>query len=245
MQGHCTPLLDEEWRPVVGYEGWYEVSNLGRVRRVKAGPRTYVGRVLKPQRLSGKPGYWGVRLWRNTGRGESKRVHLLVAAAFLDPQPSPLHEINHRDGDSWNNVATNLEWLLHEDNVRHAFQNGLVGDRRGTRNANARLTEADILAIRQSDETEYVTATRYGVSVSTIGRIRRLEGWQDIHAFRSPDTGQRRGARHPRTHLTEDDVRTIRAYPSAVTHLHIASVYGVSDETIRAIRLRKSWRHVE
>ncbi len=186
----------EEWRAVVGYEGWYEVSDRGRVRRVAPGPRTRPGFVLKPQRLKAKPGYWGVRLWNGTGRGVTKKIHLLMADAFLPPKPSPLHEINHRDLDSWNNLLTNLEWMLHGDNVRHAFAGGAAGDRRGGRNANAKLTEDDILAIRLSDTPVVDLAERYGVGVSAIIDIRTLKTWKHIHAFRGEFVRQRRGSRN-------------------------------------------------
>ncbi len=178
MHDECT--APEEWRAVVDYEGWYEVSDRGRVRRVKAGPRTYPGRILKPQRLAAPPGYWGVRLWNGTGRGVTKKIHLLMADAFLPPKPSPLHEINHRDGDSWNNLLTNLEWLLHADNVRHAFGTGLVGDRRGARNANARLTEDDVLAIRFADTPSKNLAHLYRVTARTIDDIRSLRTWRHL-----------------------------------------------------------------
>lgn len=242
---HLDSTAPEEWRAVVGYEGWYEVSDHGRVRRVAPGPRTRPGRLLKPQRGCSKPGYWTVRLWNGTGRGKTRAIHLLMADAFLPPKPSPLHEINHRDLDSWNNHLTNLEWLLHEDNVRHAFRGGAVGDRRGIMNANARLTEDAVLAIRLSDAAVSALAERYGVTTATIVSIRTLKTWKNVHAFQSPFAGDRRGARHPRARLTDEDVRAIRAEPSSVTTAAIARSYGVSHETIRCIRLRTSWQHID
>ena len=176
---HQDSTAPEEWRAVVGYEGWYEVSDRGRVRRIKAGPRTYVGRLLKPQRGGNKPGYWLVQL-RRDGRAKTRAVHLLMADAFMPPKPSPLHEINHRDLDSWNNLLTNLEWLLHADNVRHAFRGGAVADRRGVKNANARLTEADVLAIRFSHATEDELAREYGVSHQNIRFIQRRITWRHV-----------------------------------------------------------------
>lgn len=169
----------EEWRAVVGYEGWYEVSDHGRVRRVAPGPRTYVGRLMKPQRIGQKPGYWGVQLRRN-GQVKTRAVHLLMADAFMPPKPSPLHEINHRDLDSWNNLLTNLEWMTHADNVRHAFQGGAAKSRQGARNANAKLTAADVLAIRRSSTSGIDLARTYNVSPSTISFVRRRMSWQDL-----------------------------------------------------------------
>lgn len=234
----------EEWRAVVGYEGWYEVSDRGRVRRIKAGPRTYPGRLLKPQRGGSKPGYWLVQL-RRDGRAKTRAVHLLMADAFMPPKPSPLHEINHRDLDSWNNLLTNLEWMLHGDNVRHAVQGGAVGDRRGSKNSNARLTEADVLAIRLADAPVPDLATAYGVSVSAIVNIRGLKTWKSVHAFQAPHVGNHRGVRNHTARLTEQDVRDIRAIPLGVPNTEIALTYGVHNETIRGVRLRKTWKHVD
>ncbi len=178
MREQCT--APEEWRAVVGFEDWYEVSDHGRVRRIKAGPRTYAGRLLNPQRLIAPPGYWGVRLWNGTGRGVTKKIHLLMADAFMPQKPSPLHEINHRDLNSWNNLLTNLEWMLHKENIRHAFRGGAVGDRHGAKNANARLTEADVREIRKADLPHLILAEEYGVSVSTIAKIRQRRIWTHL-----------------------------------------------------------------
>lgn len=177
---HQDSTAPEEWRAVVGYEGWYEVSDRGRVRRIKAGPRTHVGRLLKLQRGGPKPGYWTVRLWNGTGHGKTRAVHLLMADAFLPPKPSPLHEINHRDLDSWNNALTNLEWLLHEDNVRHAFRGGAGGDRRGDQNANAKLSSEDVQAIRNSTLPYVILACLHNVSTSTIAQIRQRRIWRHL-----------------------------------------------------------------
>ena len=77
--------ITEEWRPVVGYEGWYEVSNLGRVRRMRPSRNTHVGRVLV-QSLRRKGSYRVVSLSKEN-EVHSRFVHCLVAEAFLGPRP--------------------------------------------------------------------------------------------------------------------------------------------------------------
>ena len=94
--------MSEEWRPVVGYEGLYEVSNLGRVRRVAYVLATYVGK------RGSATNYCRVRIFNERG-GKQRSVHSLVAAAFIGPRPSPLHEVNHKDGNPTNNTLENLE----------------------------------------------------------------------------------------------------------------------------------------
>jgi len=107
----------ERWLPVVGYEGLYEVSDLGRVRSL---PRnTTSGRILCLS-ISG-PGYQQVSLFAQ-GRLKKTYVHHLVAEAFIGPRPEG-YEIRHLDGDRLNNTLANLRYGVHSENeldkVRH------------------------------------------------------------------------------------------------------------------------------
>lgn len=111
-------MSEERWLPVVGHEGLYEVSDIGRVRRIAGGRGARAGRVL-----GGKisdPGYRAVSL----GADHTERVHVLVAAAFIGPRPAG-YTINHRDGDKLNNTVENLEYATYSENNRHAFATGL------------------------------------------------------------------------------------------------------------------------
>lgn len=118
----------EEWRDVVGYEGCYEVSNLGRVRSVArwvdtyGGGRVFVQGVIKKQRPNEK-GYMCVSL-QHGARKETRKVHRLVASAFI-PNPDNLPEVNHIDCDKANNAVGNLEWCTGEWNREHAKSRGL------------------------------------------------------------------------------------------------------------------------
>ena len=115
----------EQWRAINGYEGAYEVSNMGRVRSVtrtittiKGNPYRTTGRVRKltTRKLDG---YTTVSLLRNTHRKTAK-VHRLVAEAFIE-NPDDLPEVNHRDGNKSNNTPGNLQWATRLDNVRHQW----------------------------------------------------------------------------------------------------------------------------
>ena len=101
--------MEEIWKPVKGYEGIYEVSSLGRVRKVAT------GLILHQSNYGG--GYRQVSL-RKDGKGTTIGVHRLVAKAFL-PNPDMLPEINHRDEDKANNCVENLEWCNHSYNIRY------------------------------------------------------------------------------------------------------------------------------
>ena len=105
--------MNEEWRPIEGYEGLYEVSNLGRVRSVdryvKSKGESYwlrKGKMLSPAK--DKNGYLKVNLSCN-GKNNIIRVHRLVAEAFI-PAIEGLSEVNHKDEDKTNNRVENLEW---------------------------------------------------------------------------------------------------------------------------------------
>ena len=97
----------EIWKDIKGYEGHYEVSNLGNVKSVKR-----YKKVLKPRQH--KNGYVFVSLCAN-GKAKDFSVHRLVGNAFLD-NPENLPEINHKDEDKTNNNASNLEWCTREYN---------------------------------------------------------------------------------------------------------------------------------
>lgn len=120
---------EEEWRDISGFEGYYQVSNLGRVRsldrenvRSGKGYRTIKGRVLK-QLLAGR-GYCYVN-FSVDGVYSRHYVHRLVANAFID-NPNNKREVNHKDGNKLNNIVSNLEWVNSLENNRHARAIGLI-----------------------------------------------------------------------------------------------------------------------
>lgn len=117
----------EEWRPIQGYEGLYEVSNLGRIRRLEMvvngakGWRTYPGGIRRSVALD--TGYLAVNL-SALGKCRQHLIHVLVARAFI-PNPDQKPHINHLDGNKANNLMTNLEWCTRSENMRHARNTGL------------------------------------------------------------------------------------------------------------------------
>lgn len=102
----------ETWRPVVGWEGRYEVSDRGRVRSTLRG-------VITPQ-ING--GYLNVGLFRGTRRTWA-RVHRLMAQAFLEPRPGE-DIVRHLDGNPLNNRLDNLAWGTTSDNLRDQVRHG-------------------------------------------------------------------------------------------------------------------------
>lgn len=109
----------EEWRPVVGYEGFYEASSNGNIRSL---PRnTTKGKVLK-QHLNSRNGYLYVSLSKNNIQ-RTRRVHRLIAGAFWGD--SPEMQVNHKNGVKTDNRLSNLEYCTQSDNMKHAYRTGL------------------------------------------------------------------------------------------------------------------------
>ena len=98
-------MLFEIWKDIEGYEGLYQVSNLGRVKSLKAS-KIKSERIRKSYQQSS--GYISIVLCKN-GKVTNHKIHRLVANAFID-NPDNLPEINHKDEDKTNNCVDNLEW---------------------------------------------------------------------------------------------------------------------------------------
>lgn len=175
----------EAWRPVVGYEGVYSVSSLGRVRRDAGGRGARAGYVLRSTLM--KTGYLRVGLVRD-GKQETRTVHSLVADAFLGPR-LPGMTVNHRDGDKANPALSNLEYVTYGENNSHALRlglrvakwNGYVPEAlKGEANPCSLVSEVDVRAIRASSESPGVLGARYGISRSAVRAIRERKTWKHV-----------------------------------------------------------------
>jgi len=130
----------EEWRDIKGYEGLYQVSNMGQVKSLerifidKIGHRQHIKeRILKSR--SNVYGYLQVTLYDSSGKRKTFRVHRLVCEAFHEnPKNKPC--VNHIDENKVNNTASNLEWCTYAENINH-----------GTRTA--RMAKAQSKAVGQ------------------------------------------------------------------------------------------------
>lgn len=114
----------EEWRPIIGYEGIYEASSLGRLRSLDRRGKDFrklKGKILK-QSLSGRKGqdYYFVMLVDHDGVAKNKKTHRLVYEAFNGHIFSG-KVIDHIDGDRFNNRADNLQCITQRENVQKAF----------------------------------------------------------------------------------------------------------------------------
>lgn len=123
--------IEEIWKDVIGYEGYYQVSNIGRVKRLptivnhsEPGFKAIKnGRILK-QGYNARFGYMIVQLSKH-GVVRTLRVNVLVAIAFI-PNPENKPQVNHINGIKTDNRCSNLEWATEMENRRHAIRMGLI-----------------------------------------------------------------------------------------------------------------------
>ena len=164
----------EKWRPIFGFVGCYEVSSLGRVRRLKHAKGATVGHVLKPWHTLG--GYNMVYLCKEGGRCP-KILHRLVARAFIGPSNGL--EVNHRNGNKDDNCDRNLEYVTRQANARHAAANGRMA--RGVRCRQTKLTVSIVREIRMmyatGDWFHRELAVMFGVTKGCITAVISRKTW--------------------------------------------------------------------
>jgi hypothetical protein len=157
---------NEIWKAVVGYEGIYEVSNLGRVRsldRVKIGSRhnsKLKGKLLSLRIIN--HGYCAVVLY-NTNSNISKTVHRIVAEAFI-ANPEGKKEVNHINLIKDDNRVENLEWCTRSENMIHAGKNGKLGGTKGmfigSKSVRSKIVESDVIEIRRLSKEEKLSSPK-------------------------------------------------------------------------------------
>lgn len=171
----------EFWVDIHGYEGCYKVSDFGRIKSLG---RAVVHKGIvchQPERImspwSGTTStYLCVRLYKD-GIRKKFSVHRLVAEHFL-PAWDEVLEVNHKDGNRFNNAAVNLEMCTHQDNMRHAIAEGLKNDC-GEKSVRAKLTNVQAEEIRikyrQGGVSQAALGRLYGVSRQTVSMIVRYK----------------------------------------------------------------------
>lgn len=176
--------MEEIWKSIEGYEGIYQISNLGNVKSLyrlvkhKTGTRVINEKILK-QGNSG--GYLNVEL-ANDGINTMCLVHRLVAKGFI-PNPENKPCINHIDGNTFNNNINNLEWCTYSENNLHADNMGLRNIK-GERHYKAILTDKEVLEIRSKyipyKYSHAKLGKEYGVTASNIQYIITRKLWKHI-----------------------------------------------------------------
>lgn len=165
----------EKWKSVVGYEDIYEVSDQGRVCRIKAASGTQIGRILRP--VKDKKGYYHVNLCKE-GISHACKIHRLVLMAFIG-KPKPGQEGNHKNGNKADNRLEKLEWVTKSENDLHRCR--VLGKGRGELHGRAKLINKDIHIIRkllvEGKLSLRELGRQFNVSSSTIYGIKHRQTW--------------------------------------------------------------------
>ena len=216
------------WKDIPHYEGVYQVSFGGHVKRVAGSVNCPSDRPLKPR--IGAGGYWSVAL-SQYGVVKETPVHRCVASAFIGLPPSPLHQVNHKDGDKLNNHPDNLEWVTPSENIRHAVQTGLKVAKRGKDRCSTKLSDKQVMDIRRrfaAGEKHHALSKEFGVAAGHIRDIAYGRKWSYLPVL---DNKAERGKHFMK--LTVSDVSEIRELRKRGWKIKdIAAKYGVSGPTI-------------
>ncbi|MEO1690729.1 MAG: NUMOD4 domain-containing protein [Cyanobacteria bacterium J06631_6] len=179
---------------IPGYEGYYQVSNYGKVRSLdrvikeKTGKtQTLKGRVLKLRINPG--GYYYIGLGKN-GTKATFAIHQLVAQAFI-PNPYNKKTVNHLDGNKLNNSVANLEWCTYSENLEHAYKTGLrravKSSEVASKNYKRKLTEQQVREIKRllarGNLTHREIAKKFSVARSTITEIKSGRRWKHLNVI--------------------------------------------------------------
>ena len=173
-----SQIVQEEWKPVVGFESCYSVSNLGRIRRDAPRCPGQAGGILNPTRPDR---YFRISLERKPKRVR-KYLHVIVAEAFIGPQPVGW-QVHHIDGNKLNNRVDNLEYVTHQDNVKHAREVLGVLDNRGERDGAHKLTAETVRELRRlisSGHTRCDVASRFFITPHYVRQVFRRERWKHV-----------------------------------------------------------------
>lgn len=169
----------EVWMPVYGYEGLYEASNLGRIRRDPTAPARSLGVPGKSLVASG--GRYPTVTLSNRGVVKTQRLHVVILTAFCGPPPFPGAHAAHNDGDTGNCALANLRWATPVENQADVDRHGHRC--RGEAVFGAKLTESDVRSIRTHIAAGFLNpqiAGNFGVSPSTIHLIRHNKIWRHV-----------------------------------------------------------------
>lgn len=174
----------EIWKDVIGFEGFYQVSNMGRIKRlsglveVNGGHKEVKEYILKQSRRSDN--YMSVTM-SGGGKRKTRLVARIVAENFIENLEFK-KEVNHISGDKSDNSVKNLEWTTRKENAEHASKNGLMS--KGEKHGVSKLKEFEVKDIRKLYKNGGISQTKiakkYSVTQHTVWCIIKNITWVDI-----------------------------------------------------------------
>lgn len=175
--------MNEIFKSKKGYEGFYDVSNLGRIKSIgrlihQKADVYRNGRIMKPQK---RGEYLGIKFSKD-GVRKMYLIHRLIAEVFI-PNPDNLKEVNHLDGNKFNNAVSNLEWSTHKNNCIHA-RDILKNTYKGEKHHSAKLKEQDVIDMindYKRDNYSYAELGRiYNITPEAASCIIRRKTWKHL-----------------------------------------------------------------
>lgn len=229
--------MTEEWRPVAEYEGIYEVSDAGRVRRMAPGKGARAGHILKPWKRAGNGIIYPYITLTKNGIQLKYAIHRLVWETF-NSKVADGNEVHHLDNNPSNNALSNLREVSHKENMEECVKAGRQSW--GEKNGHCKLTSQDIADIQSRITGEWGEITKiareYGVSKGHISNIAT-----GLH--RKIDGGKVRESLHV---LSVDDVRKMRAlYQENRNASEIGRMFGVCRGHALNVIKGVYWKNVE
>ena len=178
--------LKEEWKDIKDYEGYYQVSDLGKIRSVdrfvvhsKNGNKAFKKGKVFAVGFTNKALI--VALSKN-GIKKSFLIYRIVAQQFI-PNPENKPEVNHKDGNRLNNKVSNLEWMTRSENEKHAYDTGLYTSRKGIDHPMSITNESDVIEMRKlynEGVSKKQLATDFKMEYSNVCKIIKRKAWVHI-----------------------------------------------------------------
>lgn len=166
----------ENWKDIDGYEGLYQISDTGNVKRTKS------GRILKNGTHT--CGYLQVNLYKD-GKPTTISIHRLVAAAFISSDNLDEVQVNHINGIKTDNTLANLEWVTRSENINHATYSRLRDKSLCENSKQSKLTNEQVREIKNYDGKVSMAklAKKYSVSVKLIWNIIQGRSYKHLTLF--------------------------------------------------------------